>query len=104
MTMFRIVSDLTGMNDLPENCAVCWTQGKSVIKMAFDRLGRRVWMRESEDDTVTKENASSTTAPSVSSVWMPRRAAPVAPLSSPRFFPNGTSAKTMGGRERSAGV
>ena len=102
--MFRIATDLKDVNDTPKHYTVRWEQGETVIEMAFDRLGRRVWMRESEDDTVTKENASSTTAPSVSSVWMPRRAAPGAPLSSPRFFPNGTSAKTMGGRERSAGV
>ena len=28
---------------------------ETVIEMSFDRLGRRVWMRESEGDTVTKE-------------------------------------------------
>ena len=38
-----------------ENRPIRWEQGDTVITMAFDRLGRRVWMRESEGDTVTKE-------------------------------------------------
>ena len=38
-----------------ENRPIRWEQGETVIEMAFDRLGRRVWMREREGDTVTKE-------------------------------------------------
>ena len=38
-----------------ENRPIRWVQGETVIEMAFDRLGRRVWMRESEGDAVTKE-------------------------------------------------
>ena len=38
-----------------ENRPIRWVQGETVIEMAFDRLGRRVWMREREGDTVTKE-------------------------------------------------
>ena len=38
-----------------ENRPIRWEQGETVIEMAFDRLGRRVWMRESEGDMVTKE-------------------------------------------------
>ena len=37
------------------NRPIRWEQGETVIEMAFDRLGRRVWMRESEGDMVTKE-------------------------------------------------
>ena len=38
-----------------ENRPIRWEQGETIIEMAFDRLGRRVWMRESEGDAVTKE-------------------------------------------------
>ena len=53
--MFRIATDLKDMNDTPKHYTVRWEQGETVIEMAFDRLGRRVWMREREGDTVTKE-------------------------------------------------
>ena len=38
-----------------ENRPIRWQSGDTVITMAFDRMGRRVWMREREGDTVTKE-------------------------------------------------
>ena len=53
--MFRIATDLKDVNDTPKHYTVRWEQGETVIEMAFDRLGRRVWMREREGDTVTKE-------------------------------------------------
>ncbi len=39
-----------------ENRPIRWQSGDTVITMAFDRSGHRVWMRESEGDTATKED------------------------------------------------
>ena len=78
-----------------ENRPIRWVQGETVIEMAFDRLGRRVWMREREDDTVIKEerfvydgylcvqrlDATQNNAVRTEFVWGPTE--PIAPWPSP---------------------
>ena len=54
-TLIKTETGIWSVTYNAENRPIRWQSGDTVITMAFDRMGRRVWMRESEGDMVTKE-------------------------------------------------